>query len=97
MKLHKRFLLPKHITFSISHNEHKSSYRSLEDEVKDQPEYYAEDSISAEELAQAIALDEIWTAHWYPDTPVGFCVRHSLSLEGLLAKMETLCVGLDPS
>lgn len=83
--------LPQHLILSISHNEHKSFYRSLEDEVKDQPEYYTEASISAEELAQAIALDEIWTAHWYPDTPVGFCVRHSPTLEGLLAKMEACC------
>jgi len=79
-------LLPAHkASLSITHNQHKDYYQSVEQLISDPDGYYREDRFPEGELAKCIATDEIWTVHWYPDTPVGFCVVHASTLEDALA------------
>lgn len=62
-------VLPKHsVSLTIEHNPHKLNYESVE--------VYLSRSLvvfrSERDKDEAIALDELWTLQWYPDTPVGF-------------------------
>ena len=77
---------PKHISLELSHNDHKNVYYTVQDVVDDQPDYFgASNWVSPEQLNKAIAADDMWTLHWYPETPVGFCVLHAADLDVLLA------------
>lgn len=72
---------PKHkCGMLIYHNDHKNSYESIVDAVEDS----FCDWVSEEEKQKAIETGSIWTVQWYPDTPVGFCVRTASTLEAAL-------------
>lgn len=43
--------------------------------------------VSEEERQKALAANSVWTLHWYPDTPVGFCCIAASSLGALLAAL----------
>lgn len=70
----------------LSHNEHRDYYQSLpawlEEQFPDGDE--AEFWVSPEERAKAIATDECWELHWYPETPIGSHRLLASSLEVLL-------------
>jgi hypothetical protein len=73
--------LPKHkCALSITHNEHKSYYDSIEDYVDEERLQW----VSEEEKQKAIAANEIWEIQWYPDTPIGFICVAASSLDVLL-------------
>jgi hypothetical protein len=75
---------PHECGFYLTHNEHKDTYDTVEDC------YDKEDFVSEEEWEKAIKEDSVWTAQWYPNTPVG-CHRFSAStLEGLMNVLNRL-------
>ena len=81
--------LPKHISLSIQHNDHATNYLTAEQEIAERPNWFGDDDwVSQEQKAKAIATNEIWTAQWYPRTPVGFRVVHAAELDVLLKHLE---------
>jgi hypothetical protein len=48
------------------------------------------DWVSPEEREQALANNSVWSAQWYPDTPVGFCQLYASSLPALLAGLRAI-------
>lgn len=78
-------VLPSHkASLSIEHNKHLDYYRTAEEEILTGSSYYHPDDFPEGELEKCIATNELWTLHWYPDTPVGFCLIHASTLEALL-------------
>lgn len=49
-------------------------------------QYFSEDSFvgGAEEKAKCAEANSVWTAHWYPETPVGFDLLHASTFERLM-------------
>ena len=78
--------LPAHkASLTLRHNEHLGVYQTVAQEIDGNPDYYGEEEwVSAEQRAKAIETNEIWTLHWYPNTPVGFNVLHAADLSALL-------------
>ena len=60
------------------------SYMTVAEEVENAERYGAESWVSEEERQRAIETNSMWTAQWYPDTPIGFYVLHASSLPALL-------------
>lgn len=78
--------LPKHkCALSITHNEHKSYYESIQDYVEEERFRW----VSEGEKRKAIATNEIWEIQWYPDTPIGFICVAAASLDVLLEAVAT--------
>ncbi len=78
--------LPKHYTLSIEHNPHKICYETVEKYI-DHYEHLQE-AISQEDLKICKERDELWQLQWYPDTPIGFHVILSYSLQRCLELSE---------
>ena len=77
-------LLPLHeCELMLSHNPHRSSYESVE--AWELSAGASSDWVSTEERDKAIATQDFWELHWYPDTPVGFIRRCAHDLAMLLA------------
>lgn len=68
----------------LSHNEHLNSYETVEQYLMTS-HLDEEDFVSHEEMLKSVQTNELWVLQWYPDTPVGFCVRLASTLEALLA------------
>lgn len=75
--------LPTHkASLSLEHNEHKSSYESIE-------EWTAFLGLSDDEWAspgekeKAIREDSLWMLQWYPETPIGFHRIAASSIEAI--------------
>jgi len=81
--------LPKHVALYLSHNDHKSYYRTVRQAVEDEEHGY-DDWVSEEEKAKAIENDECWFVQIYPDTPIGFRTLAAHSLASLLGAMEEM-------
>lgn len=81
---------PRHeASLELTHNEHKSCYRTVAESVADdEPGYRDEDWVSAEQKQKAIAANECWSLHWYPDPPVGFCIVSAADLDVLLVAVR---------
>ncbi len=69
-------------SFQLSHNDHHNMYLSVADTLDDAQGYY--DDIDEPTRAKMIETDTIWTLHIYPNTPVGFNVYHSATLDGVI-------------
>lgn len=85
------FLPPHKAGLHLSHNPHRDIYASVET-------YTTEDDgssefVSEDERTQAIANDELWELHWYPETPVGFHRRFASTLLALLAGVQVFRAG----
>ncbi len=80
--------LPPHKAgLSIEHNPHLNLYQSVADYIdKDSPESWE----SLDHKARAIATNELWLLHWYPDTPVGFIKIAAPTLEELCSFAEKI-------
>jgi len=76
------FIPPHGISLFITHDEHKSYYATLSDDIDSFPERYSDDRwISPDDKMKAIAENEIWTMQWYPVTPIGSHTIHASSLD----------------
>lgn len=62
----------------LQHNEFKSDYSTAEkwiadcDEIGEDGGIAVPDWESEDAKQRAIDTDEVWTLHWYPNTPIGF-------------------------
>ena len=75
--------LPKHIAFSITHNDYRTNYETAEEYIKTtEDQGLAHSMVDREEM---LRTGEIWELHWYPDTPVGFIHVMASTLEKALA------------
>jgi hypothetical protein len=76
--------LPEHkASLTLSHNEHKSYYRTVAQSIADEDHGFS-DWVSEEQKNKAIATNDCWTIQWYPDTPVGFFILSAADLDVLL-------------
>lgn len=73
---------------SLSHNEHRNYYESVEQWLEGRPEMYEWQAPSAR--LRAIETDEVWTLQWYPDTPVGFLAIAAPTLQELFVLLRSL-------
>lgn len=78
-------------SFSITWNDYTApNYWSVSDgfehDAGSDSQYFSDDSFvgGAEEKKRCADTNSVWTAHWYPDTPVGFCLLHASTFERLL-------------
>lgn len=79
-------LLPSHkCGLYIEHNSHKDYHISTMEKLD---ELFNENEIDKDEYEQMLLHDSIWKVQWYPDTPIGFYVEYSHSLESLLEKIK---------
>ncbi|MGA3170344.1 MAG: hypothetical protein ABSE62_04965 [Chthoniobacteraceae bacterium] len=69
----------------LSHNEHRDVYQTVTEFIGDGLAYSFRDETS---MYQCIATGELWTLHWYPETPIGFHLIAAPTLEELLAFAE---------
>lgn len=78
--------LPEHACgLYLEHNVYKDVYESITEAVAEIP-----DDIwtSLEERQRALDTGELWTLHWYPNTPIGFRRLAAASLETLLERFQ---------
>ncbi len=71
-----------------------TNYETVATMFDGREDYYAEDRFvgGAAEKALCAETNSIWTAHWYPKTPVGFHVLHASTYEKLHAALQAECV-----
>lgn len=75
--------LPRHkCGLYLEHNAHKDVYQTIEDYYK------LEHFISEDEYQKAIATDNVWNLHWYPETPIGFHCIAASSLEAIQTALK---------
>lgn len=79
-------IFPEHkASLHLTHNEHKSYYRTVKEAIEDNDHGYRADCwVSEEQKQKAIEKDECWTLQWYPETPVGFHILSAADLYVLL-------------
>lgn len=79
--------LPAHkCDLMLRHNPHRSNRESVEEYI----EHNETPWISEEQKALAVANDEMWEMHWYPDTPVGFIHYAAFSPAALIAHCKDM-------
>lgn len=79
--------LPRHkCGLYLNHNEYKDIYANPKDWIEEQGDLYNWENNEAKE--KSISTGEIWTLHWYPDTPIGFYSIAAPTLEDLLVFSE---------
>ena len=72
--------LPRHkCSLTIEHNQHLDYYQGI-------TEYLTEARAEPEEIADCVAAGEVWTVHWYPDTPIGSYIVHAGTLAGAIRR-----------
>lgn len=70
----------------LSHNSHKSYYRTVVQSIEDGDHGYTDDCwVSPEQKAKAIETNDCWSIQVYPNTPVGFYNMTASDLDVLLA------------
>lgn len=93
--------LPPHACeLSITHNQHKNAYETVEEYLANWVhifgcEFHAEWA-SEDERALAIATNELWVMQWYQRTPNGFCATAAASLGALLVHAAKLRGWVEP-
>lgn len=83
--------LPKHkCGLYLEHNAYKDYYdtieRAHEDLDRDKLTLWAND----ESRKRSLETKEVWTLHWYPNTPIGFYKIAAPTLEELLSFAEEI-------
>ncbi len=73
------------ITFNDDHAPNYASAERYHDEWGQYAD--AKEWVSPEERDTALATNSVWTAQWYPQTPVGFCILRASSLTALCAAL----------
>jgi hypothetical protein len=69
------------------------NYQTVGEMLEERADYYdAEDFLSPEDRQLCIDQNSIWTAHWYPHTPVGFCHIHASSFELLQDRLRKIAL-----
>lgn len=84
-----KVFFPKHINLTIEHNPQTINYETVAEYLESPqatPDFENEESKN-----RAIATNELWEMHWYPNTPVGFNKIGAPTLEELFAYAEKEC------
>jgi len=68
----------------LQHNDHLNVYETVAHYTDN--DYYEDAWVSDEQKAKAIATNELWNLHWYPDTPVGFYHVCGADLDAVLTR-----------
>jgi len=77
-------LFPKNHQMTISRNEHRTNYESVQEYFSECGGGWKEDDILPEDLKECILKDEIWEVQWYPRTPISFYYVAAATLERCL-------------
>ena len=80
--------LPDHVYLSLHHNEHRSTYETIqhfEDFFGDNPFF---DWVSDEQRDLAYETQDFWYCQWYPDTPQSFHCLAAHDLDVLLGRVN---------
>ena len=81
--------LPPHkCSLSITHNEHKDNRMPVAEWADVGNLWF----VSAEDKRKAIEIDEIWTLHWYAETPDNFDTISASNLPALLDAAKSIDV-----
>jgi hypothetical protein len=80
-------IFPRHLTLTLSHNDHKSNYMSVALHCECL-QVSAADWVSEGQQRKAYETGEIWDLQWYPDTPVGFCRKLAADIDVLMEWAE---------
>lgn len=76
---------PKHEgELSLTHNEHKSYYKTVHECVENDELYGDEYWVSMEQKQKALDSNECWILQWYPYSPTGFELLIAADLHVLL-------------
>jgi hypothetical protein len=78
-------------SLSLSFNEETGpNYQTVEDYVTTPaPEWVLTPNwVSDQEKWKAAETNSMWTLHWYPDTPIGFCYISASSIEAIIDYLE---------
>lgn len=75
-------------SLSVSFNDFKSDYITAAEAIRRQSDYYAADSFTKGGLERCIETNTIWTLHWYPETPIGFCLIHGPTFAEVIAEAQ---------
>ena len=84
-------MFPPCVYLRVLFNDHAIGYKSLADWLVDNSDGTPEcwfDWVSPEERTRALATNSVWTAQWYPETPVRFNALAASSFEALLEGMN---------
>ena len=73
---------------TISYNEQANDYQTAKYAVECGEYLDCTDWVSEEEKQAAIETNSIWTLHYYPDTPIGFCSISASSLTAIVQYLE---------
>jgi hypothetical protein len=84
------FIPPHKASMTITHNEHLDVYETVAQRIEGADYFGDEDFVSPEDRQRCIDTNELWTCHWYPETPVGFHKLHASSLAALSAAMQAM-------
>lgn len=81
-----RIIFPSHkCELVLTHNLHKNLYITVQEAIeRGEHGYRPDDWVSMEQRMKAARTNECWTLQWYPDTPVGFCLKSAADLNALL-------------
>ena len=73
-------------SFSIDWNDQSGYYQKVSTVINLSPEHYEDDDFvgGAAERQRCIDANSLWTARWYPDTPIGSYVIYASTFETLL-------------
>lgn len=85
-----------HSSFNLHWNDDSATnYETVAVMLEGRSNYYHSDDFvgGVDEKARCAETNSIWTAHWYPETPVGFRVLHASTYEKLHQALEALCEG----
>jgi hypothetical protein len=71
-------------SLTFSYNDHACNYVSVKKWFEEYEPDELEDFISEDEMKKAIETNSVWSAQWYPNTPVGFCVARASTFDALI-------------
>lgn len=75
---------PTHITMTVTHNDYKCYYLTVEQYLND-PQNRDLTDVTDADRAEMLRTGEVWEVHWYPRTPVGFNWVAAATLERAMA------------
>lgn len=75
--------LPRHISLTIEHNDHRTNFESVEIYLLTRGDH-GPDFESEEAKQRSIETNDLWTIQWFPDTPNGSIYLAAPTLDELL-------------
>jgi hypothetical protein len=71
-----------------------ANYKTVAEMLEAEPEFYPDDVfVTSEDKKRCIEENSLWTLQWYPESPVGFCIKCASSAALLFQFMESQIKG----